>query len=145
MEALKWQALVSPSAPADKVLQPDNPPYQQGALVLSTSKLPQPLHERDDGESYSQFFKQIGIHKHTVKLKHLLGRVLEHLFTKRSSQLLSVYSGAGTVRNIYTQERISFILTTSLWRRSKSHPKFADEDMEGQTDSSIHSRLRNSV
>lgn len=114
MEALKWQALVSPSAPADEVLQPHNPPYQQGALVLSTPKRPQPLHERDDGESHSQFFKQIGIHKHTVKLKPLLGRVLEHLFTKRSSQLLSVYSGAGTVRNIYTQERISFILTTSL-------------------------------
>lgn len=127
------------------------PPARQSSLSTRSSGSKHPktatafIHGRDDGESYPQFFKQIRVHKHAVKLKHLLGRVLEHLFTKRSSQLLSVYSGAGTVRNIYTQELISFILTTSLRRRSKSHPKFADEDTEGQTDSSIHSRFRNSV
>lgn len=50
-----------------------------------------PLGERDDGESYSQSFKQTRIFKHTVKLKHLLGRMFERLFTKESSQLFSVF------------------------------------------------------
>lgn len=72
------------SAQANEVLQLHTPPYQQGALILNTPKLPPPLHEKNDEQSYSQFFKQTGIHKYVVKLEQsLLGGMFEHFFSPK--------------------------------------------------------------
>lgn len=103
MEALTRQAQLFSCVPRGEVPQLNFPPSQQGALVLSPPKLPWPLGEKDDGESYSQSFKQIGICEHTVKLEHLLGRMFEHLFTKRSSQLfLWFFWGRHQEKSIFT-------------------------------------------